>query len=403
MRCPRCVPARPPAEQAAAWSPDDDASTSPVAAIGRSGRGSAAASPAADPRMPYRQTGAASSALPAADERPGGASAGEGTAAAGPTGSDEPGPTERTMGIRRVDASGGSWKRQVRELAGRDAAGALPAQQGPVRPTPATAQPPAPGTPGQGPQHHQPGAGLPQARAELPPGGHGLSARPVPAPGHLAGSAAGQPAFPAPAQPFGAEGTAASHGPGGAAPLRPVQPLALSATAPWETNLGQAYPAGLGRRLTARVLDSLLPLAAAAAVAWPLVDRARDHVQRKIEAVEQAGVTDTVWLLDTTTAGYLGLVLGAMLLVSLVLEAVPSAVWGRSPGKAATGLRLATMDGHDKPGAGSTLVRWLTYSVLGVLLVGLLNVVWCLWDRPWRQCWHDKVAGTFVAAVRRRE
>ncbi|WP_338320576.1 hypothetical protein [Streptomyces lonarensis] len=40
--------------------------------------------------------------------------------------------------------------------------------------------------------------------------------------------------------------------------------------------------------------------------------------------------------------------------------------------------------------------------MLGVLLVGLLNVVWCLWDRPWRQCWHDKVAGTFVAAVRRR-
>ncbi|NJQ08382.1 RDD family protein, partial [Streptomyces lonarensis] len=233
--------------------------------------------------------------------------------------------------------------------------------------------------------------------------GHGLPTRSVPAPGHpLAGSAAGQPAFPSPAQPFGAEGAAAPHGPAGAAPLRPVQPLALSATAPWETDLGQAYPAGLGRRLTARVLDSLLPLAAAAAVAWPLVDRARDHVQGKIEAVEQAGVTDTVWLLDTTTAGYLGMVLGAMLLVSLVLEALPSAVWGRSPGKAATGLRLATMDGHDKPGAGSVLVRWLTYSVLGVLLVGLLNVVWCLWDRPWRQCWHDKVAGTFVAAVRRR-
>nr|WP_275942324.1 RDD family protein [Streptomyces spiramenti] len=177
----------------------------------------------------------------------------------------------------------------------------------------------------------------------------------------------------------------------------------MAATAPWETDLGQAYPAGLGRRLAARALDSLLPFAAAAAVAWPLVGRARDHVQGKIAAVEQAGVTDTVWLLDTTTAGYLGMVFGAMLLVGLILEALPSAVWGRSPGKAAMGLRLATMDGHDKPGAGAVLVRWLTYSLLGVLVIGLLNVVWCLWDRPWRQCWHDKAAGTFVAAVRSRD
>jgi hypothetical protein len=27
-----------------------------------------------------------------------------------------------------------------------------------------------------------------------------------------------------------------------------------------------------------------------------------------------------------------------------------------------------------------------------------VNVLWCLFDRPWRQCWHDKAAHTFVAA-----
>jgi hypothetical protein len=27
-----------------------------------------------------------------------------------------------------------------------------------------------------------------------------------------------------------------------------------------------------------------------------------------------------------------------------------------------------------------------------------VGVAWCLFDRPWRQCWHDKAAHTFVAA-----
>ncbi|NJQ17157.1 RDD family protein [Streptomyces bohaiensis] len=401
----RATPA--PASSAPAWSPDDDASTSPVAAIGRGGRGPAPAS-SADPRTRFRSP--AESPPPAAGELQ---AAGDGPADGGAPAVDEPSPVERTMGIRRVDAAGGSWKRQVRDLAAHDAAaGALPAQQGPVRPTPAATGPHAPAatghpgygypghpSPDQGPQRHAPGA--PQGRPELPAGSHALPTQAVQASGPERAGTGSEHPFSASAQPFGGA-ELALHG-AGAAPVRPVQSLPLAATAPWETELGQAYPAGLGRRLTARLLDSLLPLAAGAAVAWPLVGRARDHVQGKIEAVERAGVTDTVWLLDTTTAGYLGMVLGAVLLVSLVLEALPSAVWGRSPGKAATGLRLATMDGHDKPGAGSVLVRWLTYSVLGMLLVGLVNVVWCLWDRPWRQCWHDKVAGTFVAAVRRQD
>ncbi|MBW8820187.1 MAG: RDD family protein, partial [Streptomyces sp.] len=43
------------------------------------------------------------------------------------------------------------------------------------------------------------------------------------------------------------------------------------------------------------------------------------------------------------------------------------------------------------------LRRWLVYSVPGLLGIGLVGVAWCLFDRPWRQCWHDKAAHTFVA------
>ena len=48
-------------------------------------------------------------------------------------------------------------------------------------------------------------------------------------------------------------------------------------------------------------------------------------------------------------------------------------------------------------GLGAALRRWLVYGVLGLAVVGVVNVLWCLVDRPWRQCWHDKAARTFVA------
>ena len=59
---------------------------------------------------------------------------------------------------------------------------------------------------------------------------------------------------------------------------------------------------------------------------------------------------------------------------------------------------LRGIESHEPPGFGAALRRWLVYGVLGLIAIGVLNVLWCLFDRPWRQCWHDKAAGTFVAA-----
>ncbi|WP_308457854.1 RDD family protein, partial [Streptomyces sp. SM12] len=432
---------------------------SPVAAIGRDGAGRTPVPGApADPRTPFHQAPAVASP------------------AAGPDPEHDPEMRDQTMGIRRVDLpGGGSWARQVRDLAGQertgeptDRAGAVPSQQGPVRPTP-QAQPehpspahplPAAGHPAQPaspqprpyeqqqqqqqhaapqartaphvqqPAHASPAHPLPEQPGYPSPGyplpGQGPVQSPAqpahsspahPLPGRLQPHVP-QPAHASPAHPLPGQGPVAG-GPGpqgqsspltqsgvlGAPQMSPLTEagLVLRPTAPWDTafgGAGQAYPAGLGRRLLARLIDSLLPLGAAVAMALPLVDRARDHVRGKIEAVEQAGVTETVWLLDGTTAVYLGLVVGVFLLAGLLFEALPTVLWGRSPGKAALGLRLATMASHDKPGAGAALSRWLLHSLMWVAVVGVLNVVWCLWDRPWRQCWHDKAAGTFVASVR---
>ncbi|MYV51913.1 RDD family protein, partial [Streptomyces sp. SID3212] len=158
-----------------------------------------------------------------------------------------------------------------------------------------------------------------------------------------------------------------------------------------------ARPGGLGKRLVARLIDTLVLGAIVGAVALPLAAKARTHVDEKIEAAKQTGETVTVWLLDSTTAGYLGAVLGALLVVGVLYEALPTAKWGRTLGKKLCGLQVRDIESHEAPTFGAALRRWLVYGVLGLLAVGVLNVLWCLFDRPWRQCWHDKAAHTFVA------
>ncbi|QNE77072.1 DUF2510 domain-containing protein [Streptomyces finlayi] len=156
-------------------------------------------------------------------------------------------------------------------------------------------------------------------------------------------------------------------------------------------------PAGLGKRFAARLLDTVVLGAVVGAVGFPLVTQALDHIDGKIEAAKQSGETVTVWLVDSTTAGLFGGVLGAFLVLGFLLEALPTAKWGRTFGKKLCGLEVRDIESHGPPTVGAALRRWLVYGVLGILAVGVLNVLWCLIDRPWRQCWHDKAARTFVS------
>ena len=158
-----------------------------------------------------------------------------------------------------------------------------------------------------------------------------------------------------------------------------------------------ARPAALGKRLAARLLDTVVLGVVVGAVGFPLVTQALDHIDRKIEAAKMSGETVTVWLLDSTTAGLFGGVLAAFLVLGFLLEAVPTAKWGRTLGKKLCGIEVRDIESHDAPALGAALRRWLVYGVLGLIVVGVFNVLWCLIDRPWRQCWHDKAARTFVA------
>ncbi|MGW2279511.1 RDD family protein [Streptomyces sp. NPDC001770] len=208
--------------------------------------------------------------------------------------------------------------------------------------------------------------------------------------------AAQQPAPPAAGSgPYGGPGAA---GPQAAEP--PVVPWKPPVDDPFQ-QMARAQsagrPAGLGRRLVARVVDSVVLGALVGAAGFPLVTAAIDHMDAKIEAAKLSGRTVTVHLLDSTTTGQLGGVLVAFLVVGFLLEALPTAKWGRTLGKKLLGIQVRDVESQDAPTLGAAVRRWLVHGLLGLLVIGVLDAAWCLFDRPWRQCWHDKAARTFVA------
>jgi uncharacterized RDD family membrane protein YckC len=158
-----------------------------------------------------------------------------------------------------------------------------------------------------------------------------------------------------------------------------------------------ARPAGLGRRLLARLIDTVVLGALVGGASFPFVTAALDHIDGKIEAARQSGVTVQVWLLDGTTSVQFGIALASLFVLGVLYEALPTARWGRTLGKKLCGIEVRDIEAHQPPRFGAALRRWLVYSVLGLLVIGVFNVLWCLFDRPWRQCWHDKAARTFVA------
>ncbi|PPS74263.1 MULTISPECIES: RDD family protein, partial [Streptomyces] len=189
----------------------------------------------------------------------------------------------------------------------------------------------------------------------------------------------------------------AGSGGGDEQPVAPWKPPVEDVFQAAARRQAEARPAGLGKRLVARLLDTVVLAALTATAAVPLGTKAIDHVEEKIDAARLSGETVTVWLLDGTTSVCLGIILAVLLLAGVLCEVLPTAKWGRTLGKKLMGLEVRDIEGHDSPEFGAALRRWLVYSVPGLLVVGIVGMAWCLFDRPWRQCWHDKAAHTFVA------
>ncbi|MEV5159651.1 RDD family protein [Streptomyces sp. NPDC053728] len=302
-------------------------------------------------------------------------------------------PSDSTVTIRAVGQGGAARPPRPREEGPASADGTMAIRAVPPGETP---QPSASASAPTPPQAQAP---APALRTPLTPGPGGGSASWAQQAHQLAQSegAARPQAQPGPRQQSPVPPRQQAAGPEQQQPVVPWKPPVEDPFQQLARSQSSARPAGLGRRLAARVLDTVVLGAVVGAVGFPLATQARDHIDGKIEAAKMSGETVTVWLLDATTAGLFGGVLAAFLVLGFVIEALPTARWGRTLGKKVCGIEVRDIESHDAPSLAAALRRWLVYGVLGLLVVGLFNVLWCLVDRPWRQCWHDKAARTFVA------
>ena len=186
----------------------------------------------------------------------------------------------------------------------------------------------------------------------------------------------GAPASPPPPPPM----------PAYAAPA--VAPFAL---APW------------GSRAIARIIDSLLEgvlsLPFVMWLVWPAM-------QRLLAAVPSDGSSPS----DAAVSAFQSDVLAAStaitlvsLTVALLYEVPQNKRWGRTLGKRALGIRIRPRDADGPLGWGQVLARWGAFEAMSIVAGGLLLVIdllWPLWDRPFRQALHDKAARTVVVPAR---
>ncbi len=70
---------------------------------------------------------------------------------------------------------------------------------------------------------------------------------------------------------------------------------------------------------------------------------------------------------------------------------------GQTVGKRVMKIRITSLDGSPVSRAAAAR-RWLAYSVAGAVVPGYswVDGLWQLWDKPYRQCLHDKFAATVV-------
>ncbi|MFD7708132.1 RDD family protein [Streptomyces sp. NPDC059785] len=395
----RPVTDAPKSGPAGAGSPASGATGTPGSrddrADGRSGAGTGAAAssaPAASSAQAQAQAQAAAAAAPsagpAADGSPG-VPGSRGPAAEGTMTFRTP--AQRTPRQGEARAAGTATPAAAPQPATAPRSAPVPAPQPAPAPPPAPAPAPQPGpvagsAPAPAPVPQQPSAPVPP-----------VAGAPLPMP-MSSGAGGGQPSWAQQVHQLAGAGAGAGAAAGEGQPVAPWKPPVDDVFQAAARAQAAARPAGLGRRLAARLVDTVVLAAVTGAAAVPLGTKAIGHVQDKIDAAKLSGETVTVWLLDGTTATCLGIVLAVLLLFGVLYEALPTSKWGRTLGKKLCGIQVRDIEGHEPPAFSLALRRWLVYSIPGVLVIGIVGVAWCLFDRPWHQCWHDKAAHTFVAA-----
>ncbi|MGW1952505.1 RDD family protein [Streptomyces sp. NPDC001920] len=102
---------------------------------------------------------------------------------------------------------------------------------------------------------------------------------------------------------------------------------------------------------------------------------------------------------STNIVASIGAVVGVLALIGLLYEWLMVGLVGATLGKMAVGLRVVKVDTGQKPGLGSSFIRWII-PIVGSLACGIGQLLVYLspfWDKSGRQQgWHDKAASTMV-------
>jgi uncharacterized RDD family membrane protein YckC len=135
--------------------------------------------------------------------------------------------------------------------------------------------------------------------------------------------------------------------------------------------------ASIPRRIGARLIDTLILVVIASAVAESMVPNA----------------DDTTW----------GNVFVAILAMAWFLTEVPLIAFrGQTLGKMAVGTKVSKSEEGENPGLSRSLIRWISMIILVVgFPFGLISYLLAQWSNQ-RQTWYDKAAGTLVMRVVKR-
>lgn len=163
--------------------------------------------------------------------------------------------------------------------------------------------------------------------------------------------------------------------------------------------------AGLGARLLARIVDSLLLGVAQLAVAVPFLPgvlrRLRDYVDAHQQELDAGTFNPFDLYLQT---GLLRLFV-VFLVGSVVLSALYTVMFvhlrGATPGKMLAGVRIRPWQSEGRPTWSQATQRWMTGELAGALvsLYSLVDGLWPCWDDR-KQALHDKWPGTVVVTAR---
>lgn len=166
---------------------------------------------------------------------------------------------------------------------------------------------------------------------------------------------------------------------------------------------------GWWRRFGAYVIDSIIVLVVAAALAWPWsgawFSAYGDYMSQAIDAAQRTGSTSTPPVPETLLR-----IPWQWALISLLVYAVYEVtltVWrGRTVGKMATGISVRAWDEARTPTVSEAMIRFLVKGIAAVLypipLLGSMASLFTLADGIWpvgdkqKQALHDKAPHTVV-------